>query len=64
MDRFMEFCHKENLQVKDIEMGKNKVPQDAGVFVIITLKSAKRLQRSDVVNKINRLEGLKHIEEL
>ena len=64
MDRFMEFCNKENLQVQDIEMGKNKASQDSGVFVIVMLKSAKRLQRSEIVKKLHMLEGLKHVEEL
>ena len=64
MDYFMEFCHKENLQVQNIEMGKNKVPQDSGIFVVVMLKSAKRLRRPELIQKLNMLEGLKHIEEL
>ena len=64
MNRFMEFCDKENLNVKNMEMGKNKAQQDDGVFVIVTLRSAKRMYHPDVISKISELDGLNHVEEL
>jgi len=64
MNRFLGFCQKENLIVRSMELGKNKAQLEEGVFVIITLKSTKRMYHPDVVKKISELEGLKHVEEL
>jgi len=64
MNRFLEFCQKENLIVRNMELGKNKAQLEEGVFVIITLKSTKRMYHPDVVKKISEQKGLRHVEEL
>jgi len=63
-DEFMDYCQSMDIQVRDIELTKSKVPKEAGIFVILMLINSTRCDHSKVIKKLSSLEGLKHIEEI
>jgi len=63
-DEFMDYCQSIDIQVRDIELTKSKVPKESGIFVVLMLVNRERCDHSKVIKKLSSLEGLKHIEEI
>ncbi|WP_312446943.1 hypothetical protein, partial [Lacrimispora sp.] len=64
LNLFLESCKERNIQIIDIQAFKAKGKGEDGIIVMITLKTAKREPRGNVLQFFGMAEGLKYMEEL
>ncbi len=64
LNLFLESCKERNIQIIDIQAFKAKGKGEDGIIVMITLKTAKREPRGEVLQLFGMAEGLKYMEEL
>ncbi|WP_349947285.1 MgtC/SapB family protein [Lacrimispora sp. BS-2] len=64
LNLFLESCKDRNIQIIDMQAFKAKGKGEDGIVAIITLKTAKREPRGNVLQVFGMAEGLKYMEEL
>lgn len=64
LNLFLESCKERNIQIIDIQAFKAKGKGEDGIIAIITLRTAKREPRGNMLQFFGMAEGLKYMEEL
>lgn len=64
LSAFMEASRHSELEIRDVEISKTKVPHDSSVAAIILLKSGRRKKHADVLQMLGEIPGVRYIEEL
>lgn len=67
IENFEEFekqCQQIDIRIKNIELSKGKKGKSDGLAGVMVLETAKRGSHTEIIQTLNKFEGLRHIEEL
>jgi len=63
-NQFIDYCNNQSIKVRDMEMIKSKQFREKGVFAILILRYPKREAHSELISRLDALEGVNYVEEL
>ena len=63
-DKFINYIHKADYKIVDIEISKDTSSRELSVIAILILEAKKKFNHTEAIHKFSSFEGLIHLEEL